>query len=235
MNIDEMSLALKKYLRPATELFIEEQAKPPKKAGLTRLGGNSDLGSLPSCKSCGKVMTFVCQINLPEFDQISLPAKFLDFHYCFECMPWDTSGLEEGSAVIRLSDELPVLADPGHSYSVSKGETWNTLPSRDGMFRLLKESPDIPFHNNLTLSDPEYMEMIELYQSALDALDAWVPESSHIGGWPLWVQGDDTPADMKLLLQLDDLDSAAFQFGDVGSLYLFYSDDKEFGMKLQTH
>lgn len=103
----------------------------------------------------------------------------------------------------------------------------------DNADALLVSCPDIQYSEELTADDPLYMEIWELYSDALDLLDAWPSESSHIGGWPVWVQGEDTPSNMKLLLQLNDFDNAPFMWGDAGSLYLFYSDSGEFEIVVQ--
>lgn len=115
------------------------------------------------------------------------------------------------------------------------------MPVRDGANTLMVSDPGIPFDDDMTLDDPSYMQMWTLYEQALDKLEAWPVGGSFVGGYPVWIQGDDTPVSpasgnrMRLLAQIDTklMDDTGLAWGDAGAMYLFIDSPRTFGFVVQ--
>jgi uncharacterized protein YwqG len=61
------------------------------------------------------------------------------------------------------------------------------------------------------------------YQQAVQDIIGEQPEiTSCVGGYPRWIQGEETPKKMSFLAQIDsEEEKAGIMWGDVGSVYLF--------------
>ena len=85
-------------------------------------------------------------------------------------------------------------------------------------------------HNNiarlLDIVDPD--DPWEVYDSLARKLTDFGEGGHQLGGYPYWIQSDETPTDengnvSQLLLQIDSDDDAGLMWGDAGLLYFYYN------------
>lgn len=55
------------------------------------------------------------------------------------------------------------------------------------------------------------------------------PSGTYLGGWPEFVQSDETPDGMTLLLEMEESEAATLMWGDAGTAQLWMSTGEDFG------
>ncbi len=246
MSLPDMIKALRPHLRHTTQMRFEMLDSGEARPGCSRLGGTPDLGPIGDCPVCGNPMSFICQFNGSDFPPIEFPVGFFDFHYCFTCMPGSGTGGADTLAVFRTRAQPPEASQFGNTLFIRSAESGAGLPVRDAADVLMLQDSAIPYDEHMTADDPAYMHLWSLYQEAVDELDAWPFEGSFLGGYPHWVQGDETPIcpdtgeRMRLLAQFDTQDAQVFEgldmdWGEVGGLYLFAGASGRLGFVVQSY
>lgn len=224
----QLEEAMKRYAKPATLLKVQTSSMPdPEAALLSHFGGPPyfEKGDSWPCSALGKPLDFVCQIyNSPDFQmpqEIKLLQLFYDWEesaYDSSCDGWKVKIFYDLRMEDRVDIERPALLDKPKYAEI--------------IFRPVPSFPDYQEVDNY----PEIAELLDAIASE-DSLEAYdrIQESlmgtgrfqSHLGGYPLWIQGYETPvgADgrpLPLLLQVDSEDNAGVCWGDAGMAYLFY-------------
>jgi hypothetical protein len=91
-----------------------------------------------------------------------------------------------------------------------------SLPDWEGTTRWCPEASDLSCKAN---GEAPW----QAYQEAVNRLVGDQEITSCIGGYPRWIQGEETPNGADLLAQIDSENEAGIMWGDVGSVYLFRS------------
>jgi uncharacterized protein YwqG len=95
-----------------------------------------------------------------------------------------------------------------------------SLPDWQGVFRLCPEAVELSRQAN---SEAPW----EAYRLAVAKVIGESAIHSTVGGYPRWIQGDETPDGGTLLAQIDSEHEAGIMWGDVGCVYLFLSQGPE--------
>ena len=230
----ELKSILETLCLPAGGLRFREIAPgTPAEVANTRLGGlpYAEAGEKwPVCEECTKELAFIGQFRLPDSGHGSLPwGSLLTFFYCWHCSSWGFDG-EKRTWEIRThrspAAEKAVICVPlGASERPIKpcrAETVaeQSLPAFDGLEYwsprveelCCQENPDEPW---------------EVYFAALEELGISGDVTSMFGGYPQWIQGDETPdcpecdERMQLMVQIASEEAAELMWGDAGAVYLF--------------
>lgn len=188
----------------------------------------------PQCPTCKKPLSFICQLDIRQTNH---PARFeipfFSFYYCWDCSPWGLYDEAEGQWVVRqyrdpseknaVVTHFPSNLDYGTECQVLFQETLS-LPDWEGVNRWCPEAAELSCQFN---DDAPW----EAYRQAVERLVGEQEINSKTGGYPKWIQGEDTPEDSILLAQIDSEDEAGIMWGDVGSVYLFLSQNPEAKIK----
>jgi hypothetical protein len=185
--------------------------------------------SWPQCPTCGKPLSFICQADLRQTAyRPACGACFFTFFYCWECFPWSSDVV--GQSVVRLYREpderrAVLLPLPGE------------VPQTAQCLISFVEDVSLPDWEGTSLWCPEASDLAcrldeewpwETYHDAATAIVGEQEITSRVGGYPRWIQNEDTPPGMDFLAQIDSEDEAGIMWGDVGSVYLFLSPDEPF-------
>lgn len=175
---------------------------PDEERPATRIGGRplAPIGTLwPMCGRCDGAMQFIAQVRLIEVNEKGVPPGLLLLFHC-QNRPSECDEWDAesgGNAAVRVPERGAVLLEP----LVTSRKT--LLDDMDGV-KL----------GNLTGS---YAQQVEKDDAVLGLL----------GGEPVWLQGDETPAcskceqPMRLAVQLEDRGGGGINFGDGGRGYGF--------------
>jgi len=185
--------------------------------------------SWPTMKD-GQPLDFIFQVF--NTGDINLPwhIKILQFYYCYE-----------GEVYFNEADGWQIK-----TYSEYSPDKMELVPKPDSLktakfcridFSYAKTLPDWEELN-------EHTPLAAKLSSVLDEEDPWVNYGdvvkeltgkndfqSNFGGYPHWVQGNDTPhneqgKELPLLFQLDSEENAGLMWGDCGLIYIFYDPEK---------
>jgi hypothetical protein len=184
----------------------------------------------PGCPTCKKPLSFICQLDLR---QTVHPARddvhFFTFFYCWDCSPWGFRDEAKGEWVVRKYRDpheskavmIPIPKGVEHASQclVSFAERLS-LPDWEGTRRWCPDASDLSCQAN---SEAPW----EAYQKAVERIVGDQNLASCVGGYPRWIQGEDTPDGANLLAQIDSEDQAGIMWGDVGCVYLFLSTGEE--------
>lgn len=227
---------LKPLVLRATVLHVEKSSRPLS-AIATKFGGVPYLETKeawPQCCTCKQSLSFVCQVDLRE---TSHPAReripFFTFFYCWQCFPWG----DQGEWAVRIYNDpmerKAVAVQPplqvGHAAECRVSFTErSSLPDWEGAQLWCPDAMDLSCQAN---SDAPW----EAYQSAVEKIVGDQKIETCVGGYPRWIQGEETPDKADLLAQIDSVDDAGIMWGDVGCVYLFVSKGPtpQMSLKLQ--
>jgi uncharacterized protein YwqG len=173
----------------------------------------------------GKPLQFVCQIF--NEDELNLPdtVKLVQFFYDFKSKAYST---ENDGWYVKIYGGL----DLDRVIKIDKPTTLDDTRYCEITFEEVRSLPD---WEGIDIHDPEAANLSAL----LDKEDAWAPYEktsekligktpyrTQLGGYPKWVQGEETPilSDnlMDLLLQIDCEENAGVFWGNIGMVYVFY-------------
>ncbi len=235
-------------VREATEVVCEKGRFREATPITTKFGGQpySPLGSSwPVCGTCAKSMTFVFQWNCNELVHGEKADELYQFFYCFDCrscgdLPADVVGAWMVRRFEHPQVEMhPPIADPNdESYHIVSCRVslraCQSVPDREGA--------DIELYN-LCVDDKGRRDF-EVMDRVFSEIG--VPEYTYktrIGGYPHWVQGEDTPScglcksGMRLVAQIQSEEYARLMWDDTGSVYLFRcpTHPEKWAMTLQCY
>jgi uncharacterized protein YwqG len=244
MEQERLITVLKPLIRQCTELKLSATSSAVKQSLHTKFGGlpYSEKGEeWPICAKCRKELTFICQINTAECKhQTDTPALYT-FFYCWECFPWGLTDETPSQWAVRTYTEptleklaqIECKSDPQYETTPCQVECvlQQMLPDWDG---LAWEAVNL-------CSEINAQQPWQAYESAITSLACLNEYTSHAGGYPKWIQGEEIPecrrcsSRMQLLAQIDSEDEASIMWGDAGSVYLFQCADHlgEFHLELQ--
>ena len=180
----------------------------------------------PVCPTCHKPLAFICQLDLRDTILENLGFALFTFFYCWTCSPWGFQSDPEGQWVVRTyrkpleSKAVEVLPSEKIEHEttpcrVSFSESLS-LPDWEGTTRWCPDASDLACQLN---EESPWQE----YQHAAEAITGEHKICSVVGGYPRWIQGEQTPDEAVLLAQIDSEVEAGIMWGDVGSVYLFVS------------
>jgi uncharacterized protein YwqG len=205
----------------------------------THIGGSTPFAPIqegwPLCDSCGKPLEFVWQIDFADFKGVGVYAErgLFQFFYCWECFPLppeDDSGYAcrwypDFDAL--LVEDIPQLDTP---LQVIESDYSRSV----GPFEV-QAVPFLSVPNDMSQELPIPTEALEEIVEDGDTLrqvygdfvaDYIVDKVSQVGGYPDWIQYDDTPscpvcerrAEFVAAIGSDDTD---LLWGDAGYWYFF--------------
>lgn len=235
MNNLSITLIVKPTIKPA--FVLEPQVIP---AGtvtpitISHFGGRpyAELGeNWPICPDCELPLTFICQVNLNEVAPNLFPGIGLfTFFFCWDCFPNGDEGETEDLWVVKFyphpesSRAMRLKATPRNQEPVKPcsfiSKSVLTAPDWEGMFVWCPEAVD---EANKINSDEPWVA----YDQALEELGCFNEIATQVGGYPHWLQAEDTPrcpqsdAPLVLMAQIDSERKAGVTWGDGGSAYLF--------------
>jgi uncharacterized protein YwqG len=178
-------------------------------------------------------MTFICQVNLGECnDGPRHPFGLFSFFYCLECKPF-------GGSRARGEWRLLSFPNPDERKSVPVRDT--TLQSLaikpcDAEIEVVRSLPD---WDSLGARYRRAFKQIagagaertsEAYAGIVERIFGDSPDEifTQVGGYPRWIQSDETPfcrrcgESMELLLQVASEERAGIMWADMGCAYLFF-------------
>jgi uncharacterized protein YwqG len=230
-------------IRTATKLEVLPASRPPENSQmLSHFGGHPyfEKGESWPKTNKGDHLAFIFQIfNTPELE---LPENIalIQFYYDWEEFPWETSS---DGWLVKIykkvnQDKLEFIVTPStletSKYCLINCSATKSLPDWEG----------IDLHS-LTASKLSCVldenEPWDSYDQVVEKLIGEQDYLSQLGGYPNWVQGEETPTDgdgnpMKLLFQIDSEDNAGLMWGDVGLIYVFYDESSgKIEFTLQCH
>lgn len=180
----------------------------------------------PVCAGCRAPLSFICQVDLKETAlRIGPGIGFFTFFYCWECAPWGAVDEEPGSWHLRLYPRvdlsLMVRVRPPAAVTVTRscGVSVAIAPSYPSWPTLLNIRPDAA----RLFAQEKDVEPSEVYEDAVEQLVGEQDYYSRVGGYPEWIQDDETPDGMILLAQVESEEDADISWGDAGCAYLFVS------------
>lgn len=225
MNMETIAELLKPLIRPACKLKVA-RATGVLPTSASRFGGLPYMApgeAWPVCGGCGKPLAFICQVDLR---QAKVPVRdrvpFFTFFCCLNCY---VDG-PPGSWSVRVhpaSSDAAALPECSVAFTDVK-----SLPNWEGTTRHCEAISDLACEVN---EDAPW----EAFNAAVAELVGDAEIRSQLGGYPKWIQGDETPEDMEFLAQIDSENAAELMWGDVGSVYLFVttSGEPEFELIMQ--
>ncbi len=236
-NRQQMEALLKPLLLPTVEMTYspDKDLSAVEASVSSYFGGRpyiEDGESWPECKECHQAMEFVFQMNLQELPQpISKELQNFEFdlfafYVCRACEYWppfyELRTYRSDSKKISKLTTRPRLFPRFNIEMKSK----LSLPDWDGIDELSDEIPSLSEESN----SEEPWELFEVCSERLvqqsDPPENWF---GVVGGYPNWIQGDETPIcnkcgkSMKLFFELGNVEEANLTWMDfLSAIYLFY-------------
>lgn len=170
----------------------------------------------PNCDHCGQPLTFMWQINFREFSRSRMIEEqgLFQFFYCWKCFPLPMRDDLLQDAKTKWEEMPGLLATsiqqhegicyrwyPDFDNELAKGILQVKCPNAEAIYsppmccrpKAILSLPDMLADNN-----PIPEESAKLMKADSDAYkftqDQESDEISQLGGYPEWIQDDDTPA-----------------------------------------
>ncbi|MBB6500260.1 DUF1963 domain-containing protein [Pedobacter cryoconitis] len=229
-TFEDLENLIRPLIRTATEIEVSKPSKPKANTQLlSHFGGQpyfEEGEEWPKTKK-GKNLNFIFQIY--NNGGINLPGnlKLVQFFYDWDEFPWETENdgwLVKTYTTLNTS-QIIEHAQPAELETTKFCEvnfkSVQSLPDWEGIGTYSKNASNL----SCVLDEDEPWGN---YQKAVEKLIGEQEYRSQLGGYPMWVQGEDTPVKegvpMKLLFQIDSEDNAGIMWGDVGLIYVFYNE-----------
>lgn len=232
VNSVSLEIQLKQLIRPATKIEITEAENPegtsPLKSHFGGLPYFEEGETWPRSKS-GRHMEFVFQVFNQPGMQLPKDIKLIQFYYDWEEFPWDT---KSDGWLVKIYKELnyekkliilkPKIEREFTIHCEIEFSTFQSLPDWYGIDAHLADDSKLSFLANL---DEPWIP----YKKIVTRLISEPEYQSQLGGYPQWVQGDDTPTDkngnpLKLLFQIYSEEDDDLDWGFEGGFYVFYDE-----------
>lgn len=188
----------------------------------------------------GQPLDFIFQWVNPGTIEILGGIQVLQFYY-----DWESIETADEGWLIKTYKQI----NKEKNLFIEKPAELGRRKYREMMLSLTKTLPDwqsldlyqplVSKLASLLNEDPweAYQQVVEKLLEVREEKDIYF---SRIGGYPIWIQGDETPVNqkgqpMKLLFQLDS--EGEFMWGDCGSVYVFYDPHniQHFEFVMQCH
>lgn len=228
---DKLKLLLQPTIKMANKILIKKQKNIDINSNLkSHFGGEPyfEIGENWPQSKAGVNLSFVFQIYISAEFGLPKNIKLIQFFYDFEEMPWST---EDDGWFVKIFEELnsekitkctKPTEQENINYCEIKFESIKSLPDWDGVNAKNEVVADFICKLNNDEQD-------EIYNEIVKELTGQDDFQSQIGGYPKWLQGENTPRnekgdDLKLLIEMDSQDDAGVMWGDSGLLYFFYDE-----------
>lgn len=228
-TIEDLENLVAPLIRDATKLVVKSPSRPPENTQLkSHFGGQPyfEEGETWPVSASGAHMSFIFQvfntgsINLP--DVIGL----IQFYYDFEAYPWDT---EDDGWLVKMYPKV----NKNKIVSIERPPELDTPKYCEIEFVELKSLPDwdgISLHCDAASKLSCILNEDEPWGAYKEVVAKLVGDQdlrSQTGGYPIWLQGENTPKNskgeyMKMLFQVDSESNADLMWGDGGLVYVFY-------------
>lgn len=221
-------------VRPCSILEAKKAPELDSPAVASYLGGHpyAEAGEdWPSCPTCRQELSFIGQVRIA--DTLCTPpggAQLFTFYYCWTCSPWEPEAEAPGQWLVRFysdprSDRLVRIERRRTDKKATTPCTVSfkaakSLPDWDGIDTYCPQAAKLSHEAN----DDEPWAA---YESLKEKLTGGEGGTGTVGGYPDWIQGNDTPVcprcmkGMELLAQIGSDDEAGLMWGDAGDVYLF--------------
>lgn len=215
-------------IKTASTVMVLPESVPPDNSQMrSHFGGQPyfEKGESWPVDKKGNPLQFVCQIFNEEGlhfpDEVKLVQLFYDFNskaYSTEDDGWFVKiyGGLDLDRVVKVDRPKKLI---GTKYCELKFEEVKSLPDWEGID--IHDSEAAALSAQLDQSDGWAP-----YEKTSEKLIGKTPYRTQIGGYPKWVQGEETPilGDnlMDLLLQVDCEENAGVFWGNLGMVYIFY-------------
>lgn len=184
----------------------------------------------PTSKN-GNPLSFIFQVYNNAETNLPADIALIQFYYCFDIFPWhnDDDGWHVKVYKKLQPEKMILLTSPA-------GLATNTFCKIE-----FKEVLSLPDWEGIDLYAPNASKLScvldedqpwEHYQNISEKLVGAQNYCSQYGGYPHWVQGEQTPVGtdghpMKLLFQIDSEQKAGLMWGDCGLVYIFYDEPSQ--------
>jgi uncharacterized protein YwqG len=224
-TVDDLERLVKPLIKEATRIIVKKSSKMPENSHTkSHFGGQPyfEKGEKwPKAKN-GNYLEFVFQIY--NENNIVLPEniKLIQFYYDFDAFPWNTN--DDGWLVKIYTninkENVEIIEKPKEhdkvNYCEVEYENIKSLPDWEGM-----ENYDV--NAKILSCELNEEDPWENYEKIVEKLVGEPETRSQLGGYPLWIQGNEQP-DSDLLFQIDSEENAGLMWGDAGLIYVFYND-----------
>jgi uncharacterized protein YwqG len=185
----------------------------------------------------GNELDFVFQIFNKQGLELPKNIKLIQFYYDFE---EDSYNEEDGGWFVKIYENI----NPDNFLFIKKPDEWRSKYYCEIEYEQIKSLPDwegidtyCSNASNLSCVLDEN-EPWKNYGDIADKLAGELNLGSQLGGYPSWIQGDQSPDknDFTLLFQLDSEGDAGLMWVDCGMIYIFYNEmTKEIKYFMQFH
>ena len=213
---------IKELAQPTSKFIIQKSKKRPTGTQLeSHFGGDPyfEKGEKWPTNSDGRDLDFIFQVINNEGLQLPEEIKIIQLF----CDPDGTMIDEEDFLVKTYSsiqtNEIQSIKNKEKVIPFGYIEFKNTLSLPDWQLLDVKHKTlSKQLKSLFNEYDREYDKICELILGEENV-------SSRLGGYPDWIQNDDTPSNSDLLFQLESEDELELQWGDMGAVYAFYNKE----------
>lgn len=225
----DLEKLVKPLIRNASRIIVKPPSEPPQNSRLISHFGDDpyfEKGEKWPESLSGKPLDFIFQIfNEPG---LVLPeeVKLIQFYYDWDVFPRDTENAGWQVKIYKdVSREKSIFIT--RSGETEKSEyceldfiQTKSLPDWEGIDTYESNASKL----SCVLNEDKPWEK---YKEVVSKLIGEQDYQSQLGGYPQWVQGENTPEDengnpMELLFQIDSEENAGLNWGDTGLIYVFY-------------
>jgi uncharacterized protein YwqG len=188
----------------------------------------------PHCDKCGRPLEFVCQFNFAEFagSGMFVESGLFQLFYCWECFPISDDEIAEGAALrCRWYPRFNrrEAEDAEHAKYPAGDDTLLCSPTpmhvRPTPFLSF---PDL-FNSDHPLAQIELDLGVDAGEDEFDVQRSLLPTDDYIsqlGGYPVWIQADETPVcpicgKQAAFVAAIGSDDTQLLWGDSGYWYFF--------------
>lgn len=224
-QLDELVVPL---IKKATFVKVQPESTPPDNSQMrSHFGGQPyfETGESWPVNKKGTPLQFVCQVFNAEGLHLPEQVKLVQLFYDFNSKAYAT---EDDGWLVKIYGGL----DLDRMTRVTKPKSLGPTRYCELDF---EEVPSLPDWEGIDIHNPEAAELSAQldqddhwapYEKASEKLVGRQPYRTQLGGYPKWVQGEETPiigdGIMDLLLQVDCEENAGVFWGNIGMVYIFY-------------
>ena len=233
-TIADLENLVKPFIKNAIKFNVLPASRPPENSQLiSHFGGqpyfeNDELW--PKSKK-GNYLDFIFQVFNADGAQLPNNIELIQFYYDWDESPWDT---KDDGWLVKIYKKV----EKDNVLSINKPEKLGRSKFCKINFDTVKSLPDwegIEIFSNhasklscILNEDEPWLS----YQKTVTKLIGEQDYQSQLGGYPKWIQGEDTPLDNKgnklqLLFQIDSEENAQIMWGDTGLIYVFHDEKSE--------
>ena len=239
-NIDDLEKLIRPMVKEAVKFIIKRQKKEPEDSYLcSHFRGQPYFEKGEKWPSIKEGDQFELIFQIFNTGNINLPSniKLLQFYYDYENSPisyrtytddYVRLGYKHGNGwLIKIYEDL----DTANSFTIEKPDWCSTDLYCEIEYEAIKSLPDDEWYDKTVkmlcekLNGESKKKNFDSYNFIKEKLSCEQDFCSQLGGYPRWLQGDDTPKDndFQLLFQLDSEDEAGLHWVDCGLVYVFYN------------